>query len=342
MANPEQNPVSSPSICDLHCDLPVYLATVAGAAPERAADIGCAVPHLVAGNVKFQVMAIYSGEGPQAVPTAVAQAEWIRRLHAESTFPFQLVTSVAELEAQLQVDSAAAQIGMVTAIENASGLVAADEPLAIAWRRLARITDLSGRLIYISLTHFDENRFGGGNGTAVGLKADGRALLERLDGQSVAVDLAHASDALAFESLDFFTRQGLDVPVMASHSNFRELFEHPRNLPAEMAQEIVRRGGLIGMNFMRAYIHPEDPAFLLNHIRHGFQQGFGQSLCFGADFFSTLDYPRPESLPCFFPEHEHAGRYPELLAGLAADLDPGQLAALAYGNVLEFCRRCWE
>ncbi|MFH1843477.1 MAG: membrane dipeptidase [bacterium] len=337
MTGQDQNPVSPLPICDLHCDLSVYMATVDGAAPDRAADIGCAVPFLEAGNVKFQVMAIYSGEGPEAVPTAVEQAEWIRRLVTESTFPFHLVTTPTELEAALQAE----QIGVVAAIENASGLVSKDEPLATAWQRLERITALTGRLIYISLTHFDENRFGGGNDTTVGLKPDGRALLERLHAQSVAVDLAHASDALAFDILDFLTRQGLDVPVMASHSNFREQFDHPRNLPTELAQEIVGRGGLIGMNFMRAYIHPDNPAHLLNHIRHGFETGAGQNLCFGADFFYTRDYPRPDAQPCFYPEHEHAGRYPELLAALAPELDPERLAALAYGNVLEFCRRFW-
>ena len=47
-------------IFDMHCDLLVYLASVKDAHPAKKEDIGCALPYLQGGNVKLQVLAIYT------------------------------------------------------------------------------------------------------------------------------------------------------------------------------------------------------------------------------------------------------------------------------------------
>ena len=66
-----------------------------------------------------------------------------------------------------------------------------------------------------------ENRFGGGNASDVGLKREGELFLEYLGGKGVAIDLAHPSDALAHDILNYIDKKSLKVTPIASHSNFR-------------------------------------------------------------------------------------------------------------------------
>lgn len=45
---------------NLHCDLLSYLQEAPQANPLIGGRIGCTIPDLLAGNIKFQVMAIYT------------------------------------------------------------------------------------------------------------------------------------------------------------------------------------------------------------------------------------------------------------------------------------------
>ena len=157
----------------------------------------------------------------------------------------------------------------------------------------------------------------------------------------IAIDLSHTSDVLARGVLDHIDAKGLEVPLLASHSNFRTVFDHARNLPDWLAREIVNRGGVIGINFIRAFVHMDDPSYLERHVLHGFEIGVGDGLCFGADFFywkNTLDQGR---IPFYHSGHEHAGRYQKILSSFGPDLGQGDKQALAYGNALRFLDRIW-
>jgi membrane dipeptidase len=324
-------------VIDLHCDLLAYLAAHEGADPAAANDIGCALPHLVAGRVKLQVTAVYTGVEPGSVLASERQVAALARLLRTHGNRLTAPATADEIRALLATD----RIGLVLALENASSICEEDEPLADGLLRLDRILATAGRILYVSLTHFGENRFGGGNTTGVGLKDDGRRLLDHLDGRGVAVDLSHTSDALARGILDHLDRAGLRIPVLASHSNFRSVWDHPRNLPDELAVEIVRRGGLIGLCLMREYLDLERPGRLAEHAAQGIALGAERALAFGADYFCIHDHPDRSRLPFFHPEHEDAGRYPALLAGLDGVLDAEQLRGLSHRNALEFIARSW-
>jgi microsomal dipeptidase-like Zn-dependent dipeptidase len=211
-----------------------------------------------------------------------------------------------------------------------------------ALERLEQVKRATGRVLYISLTHNGENRFGGGNQTTIGLKGDGAALLDYLDCQNVAVDLSHASDALAHGILDHIEARDLSVPVVASHSNFRGVFHHARNLPDELARAVIDRNGLIGINFVRAFLHPEDPSFLAKHILYGLKIGAKNALCFGSDYFHWKGHPDQSRAPFFFQAHADAGKYQSILRSLADELGLEQSRALAFGNAMQFLHRIWK
>lgn len=324
-------------IVDLHCDMLSYLANVEGATPGNIDDMGCALPFLDEGNVKLQVMAAYVPTESNSADLAAEECELFESLPAEEPGAFHHVTSCAQAVAALE-DSGT---GIVAALENASALCTENEPLNLAFPRLEKMVDQTGGLLYITMTHHAANRFGGGNMTDIGLKDDGRSLLDHLSGTGIAIDLSHTSDALARGIVDHIDRKGLDVPLLASHSNFREVWNHARNLPDWLAREIVEREGLIGMNFVRAFVHEEDQSYLERHVQYGYKIGAGNALCFGADFFywkNSLDQGR---LPFYHPEHENAGKYQEIIGSFGPDIGEEEKRALAYGNALRFLDRLW-
>ena len=324
-------------IIDMHCDMLYYLHKVENSNPYNKEDIGCAIPYLKDGNVKLQVMAIYSNVEKGSVYEMINQSELLVQLANQNPKDLALISNTAELN---QINKST-KIGMLLSIENASSLCEEDESIYEAFSRLDRLLIYFKRILYISLTHHGENRFGGGNNTNIGLKDDGKLLLKYLHGKRIAVDLSHCCDALAYDILNEINKSGLNIPILASHSNFRSVREHVRNLPDELAEEIINRRGLIGINFLRAVVHPEKPEKLVEHIQHGFEIGAGNAICFGADFFYTKSHPEKSRIPFFFNEHEHAGKYPKIIDSLSGFLDDEQITALTHHNAIEFIHRIW-
>ncbi|GHA67011.1 dipeptidase [Pontibacter akesuensis] len=326
-------------IIDMHCDLLVYLADVPESDINKVEEIGCAAPALTEGNVKLQVMAIYSPTGLGSTRYAELQRDMFRQL-ADRDNCFTAVTDKPLLEQTMQQPQGT---GMVVAIENASGLCEQLEPLEDGFKRLEKIIEICGRVLYISFTHHAENRFGGGNNSTKGITRDGKMLLDYLHGRNIAVDMSHTSDALATDILNHIDRERLAIPIIASHSNFRPVWNHERNLPDEITQEIIRRKGLIGMNFLRKFVNTEDPDALLHHIQYGLGKGAEDALCFGADYFYFADEQDQSRFPFYFKEHEQAGTsYSHLLQRLQEQLTPEQLKKLAYQNAQNFIARIWS
>lgn len=329
-------PESPFPIIDLHCDLLSYLANVDGASVDNTDDIDCATPYLREGNVKLQVLAAYVPTESRSADLAAGEFRIYQNLPSDSPDFFHVLTAGEAAGAYT-----ANGTGVIAAIENASALCTESEPLDLAFARLEQLVGVAGQVLYITTTHHAANRFGGGNMTDIGLHDDGKVLLEHLSGMGIAIDLSHASDALARGMIDHIDAKGLSVPLLASHSNFRAVCEHARNLPDWLAREIADRGGVIGINFVRAFVHPEDPSYLERHVLYGYELGLGDALCFGADFFywkNSLDQGR---VPFYHPAHENAGKYQEILASFGSEIGREEKNALAHGNALRFLNRLW-
>ncbi|TXE08037.1 dipeptidase [Algoriphagus aquimarinus] len=322
-------------IIDMHCDLLSYLAKIPGANPYAKDEIACAIPWLQAGNVRMQILAIYTDVRPESMNLASRQAQIFSELleKHENDLAFADADFLQNWHKQNCV-------GIKAAVENAAGFGNESASWDEIYSQFDGILQKVKSLAYISLTHHTENRFGGGNYTkGIGLKDDGKKLLDYMAGKSIPIDLSHTSDLLAEGILSHIDTQKLDIPVIASHSNFREIWNHPRNLTDEFAKEIIHRGGIIGVNFLRAFLDPEVPERLFEHILRGFELGGEKSICFGADYFYTKDFGDPSRIPFYFPLAENAGKYPSLIESLEDKLSPADLEGLAYRNSLEFYRK---
>jgi membrane dipeptidase len=90
-------------------------------------------------------------------------------------------------------------------------------------------------------------------------------VVEELDRLGVVIDVSHLSDAGFWDLLE--VAKG---PVIASHSNSREVCDHPRNMTDEMIRALADRGGVMGMNFAPSFVHPSSPSVetLMDHVDH--------------------------------------------------------------------------
>lgn len=325
-------------IIDTHCDLLSYLAVVPNASADNSEDIACAIPLLKQGNVRMQVCAIYTDVRSGSMALATQQANKYREVL------MQFAKEVSPVDGDFIENVASSEkTGLVAAIENAAGLAEEKVSIKAAFQQLDSLIQLTGRLAYISLTHHTENRFGGGNYTeGIGLKADGKRLLDYMSGKKIAIDLSHTSDLLAEGILNHIDTAKLDIPVIASHSNFRSLWNHKRNLTDEFSQEIVRRKGLIGINFLRAFLDNEKPERVFEHLLYGFENGVEDQMCFGADYFYTKNFPDKSRFPFYFPIVENASKYPSVLETLSEKLNQSQLEKLAYKNAQTFFSNLWN
>lgn len=117
-------------------------------------------------------------------------------------------------------------------------------------------------VVAIGMAWWHQSRYAGGNGTdhrkpGNGLTDLGRELVKRMDELGVVHDLSHLSQRAVDELLE-----ATESVVMASHSNCRALMGDPdskpnqRHLSDETIKEIVRRGGVIGLNLLGDFVTP--------------------------------------------------------------------------------------
>jgi microsomal dipeptidase-like Zn-dependent dipeptidase len=276
----------------------------------------------------------YLEEDPRRTPFDVTSRASIPQMRAGGVLYETLVIftktergSTRKGEGQLRlfktVVEACPEVDFRLGIENGSSFAEEDEPLDQVVKRLE-----GWPISYIGPVWFGENRFGG-----VRLKEDGRRLLEWMDGRGIFVDLSHASDGLAQDILEFISDKKI-VPI-ASHSNFRAVVDVPRNLPDEIAQEIGKRGGLIGLNFVRGFMGEG----LRGHIEHAKKLGLLDHLCFGADFFDDTELsPDLEYLrPMFHEEMADASCFPKVVELLESFLKPEDVEKIIFKNFKRGC-----
>ncbi len=308
---------------DLHCDLLSYLAdndTRTIFDPE----VRCSLDQLKKGKVAFQVCAVF---------TRTEKGSFLK-----GKKQFELFFKLKERE-DLHIDPHT-KLEVAAAIENGSGLCEEEEDLELAFKRFEYYSQIAGPILYVSLTWNHENRFGGGNLTTAGLKRDGELFLEFLDGKKCAIDLSHTSDALAHDILNYIDKKNLKITPLASHSNFRAVCDQPRNLTDDIAKEIIRRKGIIGLNFYKVFVGPEGESDFLKHLEHARSLNALENYCFGADFFYDKDFVSLKSpSPPYHTNFDNASCYPYVLSVLSQVLGNQEIENIATTNIHNFRKR---
>jgi len=163
---------------------------------------------------------------------------------------------------QLRTAKDDARRGFIFSMEGASALAQGPQMLSVFYELGLRS---------VALTHNPRNVFADGcaelesNG---GLSKAGRDLVKKINELNMMLDLVHINSRSFFQALDLYEH----IPIV-SHSNAYALYDHFRNLSDGQIRAIGERGGVVGVNFIAAFMMknarsatPDDVVDIIEHI----------------------------------------------------------------------------
>ncbi len=181
----------------------------------------------------------------------------------------------------------------------------------------------------LTLTWNGENELGSGNLGSGGLTSFGKAALPLLEQNGILIDVSHLNDA-GFADVAELTEK----PFIASHANARAVCGHPRNLTDDQIRTIIRRKGLIGLNYYVAFLRgdgaPCGMEDLFRHIAHFLDLGAEDVLALGSDYDGA-------DLPECLDTADKAFAIKEYL--LSRGISEALADKIMFGNAYEFFRK---
>jgi len=150
--------------------------------------------------------------------------------------------------------------------------------------KIQEVYDLGIRLI--TLTWNFENSIGypniGYKFKDKGLKEKGIEMVLKMEELGIIADCSHLSDEGFYDLVKI-----LKKPFIATHSNAREITDHPRNLTDDMIKALANKGGVMGMNFCAPFMGKSKVTTIesmVRHIEHIKNVGGIDVLAIGGDF----------------------------------------------------------
>ena len=261
------------AIFDLHCD-----TLTRGGGPSRTPNsldnpaFQLSLSKVPAGTKWVQCFAVFIPDrfrGQDAVDFFDRHAAAFHRQAEEQRARLAACRSGRELEAAIAEGKFA-------------GILTVEGGAALAGRldRVRAIHDAGVRMM--TLTWNGPNELASGSDTSGGFTPFGREAVAEMERLGVLVDVSHLNDR-GFEELLGFAKK----PFVASHSNARAVCGHMRNLPDEFIREMVRRGGLIGLNYCNEFLSDDctgDLDSFYRHVCYFLELGAENCLALGSDY----------------------------------------------------------
>lgn len=134
----------------------------------------------------------------------------------------------------------------------------------------------------ITITWKGDNELASGSfsETDKGLTPFGKEAVTEMIKRKIIPDVSHLGEKSFYDLCEF-----TDFPFIASHSNAYSINPHVRNLKDEQIKEIVRRQGLIGLNFYNTFLGEGNSVeMLIKHAEYILNLGGENVLAMGSDF----------------------------------------------------------
>lgn len=157
------------------------------------------------------------------------------------------------------------------------------------------------------LTYDKTNRLGGGcRDTDPGLTPFGARVIGEMNRLGMAIDLSHCGERTTLEAIERSRR-----PVLVTHSNSDRLVPgHPRCKSDRVLRALAKKGGVMGITFLPAFVRPGGGASLsdvLDHFEHVARRVGVEHVGVGSDFDVDAVDPRTGRVR---PKYELAGLDP--------------------------------
>ena len=107
----------------------------------------------------------------------------------------------------------------------------------------------------------------------------GKEFLQLCEDKNIILDLAH-SEEREFEIL----LNNYNGKVLDSHTCFKEVFKHKRNISDSQIKNIIEKNGLIGLNFVGEFIGGNYIKDVINHILYFLNKFGDENISIGSDF----------------------------------------------------------
>lgn len=288
---------------------------------------------LEAADVRLVMAALYAPTGISHLRGGYAKAlvkqiaaveEWVAK-HPRAA----LVRTPEEAEAVLE--SRDWKLGVILAAEG-SHAVDSIERLDAFWERGLRM---------LTIAHFVDSPWAGAAAVRywpfsncvpggkvnaarnpLGLTALGASLADRAVEKGLILDLTHSSD----QTVRDLAARHPGLPLIFSHQAARELTPCERALSSELAREVRRSRGLVGLTFAASYLG-DDLASLLRHAELIAREAGPEAIALGSDYNGFI--PRIEGAA-------DSSGYSLVLKGLREAKIPAARSAEAF---VEFWRR---
>ncbi len=254
---------------DFHCDTPFEMDKTAQALTSN----NCHISLEKAGTYETygQVMAIWT---QRSLPEETA---WERFFAIRENFFSKMTEKTALCHTYAEMDAAFArgQHGFILAVEGA-GLLNG---------KIDRVNTLyENDVRFLTLVWKGEDCIGGAFDTDAGLTDFGKEVVSRCFELGIVPDISHASDKMSETVLKM--AHDAKKPVIATHSNSRAVYAHPRNLPDEYAKEIASLGGTVGVSMCPIHLAEMGVSIetVCRHMIHYMDIGISDAIAFGCDF----------------------------------------------------------
>ena len=128
----------------------------------------------------------------------------------------------------------------------------------------------------------------GSHKTGEGLTDLGREYVKEAQRVGMLVDVSHISDQGFWDIMDI-----TEAPIIATHSNSRQVFDHSRNLTDDMFLAICRTGGVAGINMCADFIGENATLdSVCDHVIHFMElDPSGKHIALGGDLDGVSQLP---------------------------------------------------
>lgn len=171
---------------------------------------------------------------------------------------------------------------------------------------------------------------------ARGLTTMGKTAIETMNELNMIVDISHTNEKTFYDILSTSKK-----PIIATHSNARQLCQVDRNLTNQQIKALANQAGLIGLNAVKKFIS-DDPNHqnaqtLAHHARTMADLVGVKHLCIGFDYMDFLDAPYGRA--SMATDLQDASMSQNLIHALeSVGFSESEIQAIAYQNVLDFLK----
>lgn len=273
-------------VFDSHCDTLMEVVEGRRSLGERSEKGHIDLPRLLEAGVTSQVFAIWLDDKylpGEAVKTTLRFIDTFYRELETSPDKLMLATKVADVwEAKRR-----SMVAGFLAIEGGEALEGSISALRMFYKLGVRLMTLTWSRRNQIADGVYEARTGGG------LTRFGVEVVKEMNRLGMAVDVSHLSERGFWDVMEV-----AEKPVVATHSNARAVWDHPRNLTDDQLRAIARSGGIVGATFVGPFIGQGKQSVenLVNHIDHMVEVMGIEHVGIGSDFDGTSDESLPEEI----------------------------------------------